>query len=276
MSIDCIKEKRLSMSNEIKLYMFQTGVLKCKENNIKMNASLDPYEIPVPWYFIQHPKGNIVIDGGNAVECATDPNGHWGGITKVYWPDMKESEGCVNTLQSLGVDINSVKYVLQSHLHLDHTGAIGRFPNATHVVQRKEYEYAYTADWFAAGGYIRKDFDRPGLKWQFLELAGHETYDLYGDGSILIIPTPGHSPGHCSFLITLPNDGSVLLTVDAAYTTDHWDEKALPGFLASAVDSVRSVQRLHAVAAKTNALVVTGHDPITWKTFKKGPEAFYH
>lgn len=74
------------MNNEesIKLYMFNTGVLKCKENNIKMNASSDPYEIPVPWFFIKHPKGNIIIDGGNAVECAANARNYWGDICDVY------------------------------------------------------------------------------------------------------------------------------------------------------------------------------------------------
>ncbi|WP_010250351.1 AttM family quorum-quenching N-acyl homoserine lactonase [Myroides injenensis] len=262
-------------ADEIRLYMFQTGVLKCKENNIKMNASLDPYEIPVPWYLIVHPKGNVIIDGGNAVECAIDPVKHWKGITQVYWPVMTEEEGCYNAIQSVGVDPQSIKFVLQSHLHLDHTGAIGRFPNAIHVVQRKEYEYAFSADWFAAGGYIKEDFNKPGLKWHFLEIERDEVFDLYGDGVIKMIPTPGHSPGHCSFLITLPNEGSILLTVDAAYTVDHWEDKALPGFLASAVDSVRSVAKLRFIAQQANAIVVTGHDPIKWSTFKKAPEFYY-
>lgn len=263
------------MSNEIRLYMLQTGSLKCKENNIKMNASLDPYEIPVPWYLITHPKGNVIIDGGNAVECATNPVEHWGGITQVYWPVMTEEDGCVNAVKAMGIAPESIKFVLQSHLHLDHSGAAGRFPNAIHVVQRKEYEYAHAADWFAAGGYIHKDFDRPGLKWHFLEGYHDEAFDLFGDGTIKILFTPGHSPGHSSFLITLPHSGPILLTVDAAYTMDHWDEKALPGFMASAVDSVRSVARLRFLANQQNALVVTGHDPIMWPTFKKGPENFY-
>lgn len=236
-----------------------------------MNASLDPYEIPVPWYLITHPKGNVIIDGGNAVECATDPVGHWGNITKVYWPEMKPEEGCFEAIQTVDVSPDSIKFVLQSHLHLDHTGAVGRFPNAIHVVQRKEYEYAFSADWFAAGGYIKKDFNKPKLKWHFIEIERNEIYDLYGDGVIKIIPTPGHSPGHCSFLITLPNEGSVLLTVDAAYTVDHWEDRALPGFLASAVDSVRSVAKLRFIAQQRNAIVVTGHDPIKWQTFKKAP-----
>lgn len=258
---------------EIKLYMFQTGVLKCKENNIKMNASLDDYEIPVPWYLIVHPKGNVIIDGGNAVECASDPVGHWGDITQVYWPVMDESEACEQAIQSVGVSPESIRYVLQSHLHLDHTGAVGHFPNATHIVRRKEYEYAFSADWFATGGYIRKDFDKPGLKWRFLE-ESEDGFDVFGDGTIKMIFTEGHSPGHVSFLITLPSSGPIILAVDAAYTTDHWEDKALPGFLASAVDSVRSVAKLRYLSEQTNAMVVTGHDPDAWSSFKKAPE-FY-
>lgn len=265
------------MNNEesIKLYMFNTGVLKCKENNIKMNASLDPYEIPVPWFFIKHPKGNIIIDGGNAVECATDARNYWGDICDVYWPEMTEEEGCYNTMKNMGIDPDSIKFVLQSHLHLDHTGAIGRFANATHVVNRKEYEYAYTADWFAKGGYIRNDFDRANLDWNIININDHDIYDVMGDNSVLMIPTPGHSPGHCSFIVNLPQTGAIMLTADAAYTTDHWEDKALPGFLTSAQDAARSVAKLRAITDKTNAKVVTGHDPIEWNKLKKGVDGFY-
>lgn len=64
------------------------------------------------------------------------------------------------------------------------------------------------------------------------------------------------------------------MTIDAAYTVDHWEQKALPGFLASAVDSVRSVQKLRAVAERADAIVVTGHDPDAWANFKKAPEYY--
>ena len=99
-------------------------------------------------------------------------------------------------------------------------------------------------------------------------------YDLYGDAVIRMWQTPGHAPDHQSFEITLPSSGSILLTVDAAYTTDHWDEKALPGFLASVVDTVRSVRKLHRIAARSDSTVVTGHDPDAWPKFKQAPE-FY-
>lgn len=68
--------------------------------------------------------------------------------------------------------------------------------------------------------------------------------------------------------------GRVLLTVDAANTMDHWEERTLPGFLASAVDAVRSVRKFKALADQTNALVVTGHDPDAWLRFRQAP-AFY-
>jgi len=259
----------------IRLYMLSSGTLRCKVHNIKMNQGLgEPYEIPVPWYVLTHPRGNVVIDGGTAVECATDPRGHWGSVVDVYRPVLTEADGCLNQLARLGIEPGSVRYVLQSHLHLDHTGAVGRLPGATHVVQRAEYDYAHAPDWYAAGAYIRKDFDRPGVAWQFLDGPATDYHDLFGDGSVVLIWTPGHAPGHQSFLITLPRTGRVLLTVDAAYTRDHWEERALPGFLASAVDAVRSVRKLRDLAARTGALVVTGHDPDAWPTFRHAP-AFY-
>lgn len=260
---------------DIRLYMFQSGSLRCKVHNIKMNQGNGAdYEIPVPFYVLTHPQGHTIIDGGNAIEVATDPRGHWGSICDVYQPVLAPDMGCVDQLKRIGIRPEDVRYVLQSHLHLDHTGAIGRFPNATHIVQRLEYQYAFAPDWFAAGGYIRKDFDKPGLKWSFLNGLADDFYDLYGDGVLTTVFTPGHSPGHQSMLVRLPESGPLLLTIDAAYTTDHWDEKALPGFLSSTIDTVHSVQKLRQLAEKTGARVVTGHDPDAWPEFRQAPDYY--
>jgi glyoxylase-like metal-dependent hydrolase (beta-lactamase superfamily II) len=111
------------------------------------------------------------------------------------------------------------------------------------------------------------------VPWALLDETD-DGYDVFGDEVIRCWRSPGHSPGHQSFEIKLASSGVFLLTVDAAYTTDHWEEKALPGFLASAVDTVRSVRKLHRIARRSNATVVTGHDPDAWPTFKHAPE-FY-
>lgn len=262
--------------SEVRLYMFQSGTQRCKVHDIKMNqGNAADYEIPVPWFLLAHPKGNVVIDGGLAAEGLADPRAYWGDAVDSYQPVMSESQGCVAQLATLGLTPEDIRFVVLSHLHSDHTGAVGRFPKAMHIVQRREYEYAFTPDWFAAGAYVRKDFDRPGLKWQFLEGDATDGYDLYGDGTLQMVFTPGHTLGHQSFLVTLPNSGSILLAADAVYTMDHWHEKALPGFMASAVDTVRSVRKLHALAGQADATVVTGHDPEAWPGFKLAP-AYYN
>ncbi|MCC0026765.1 MAG: N-acyl homoserine lactonase family protein [Brucellaceae bacterium] len=255
--------------------MFQTGTLRTKVKYIKMNQGEEDFEIPVPWFLIKHPAGNVVIDGGNAVEAAIDKRGHWGDVVDAYDPIMDVADNCADQCRSVGVDPHSVRYVLQSHLHLDHTGAIGHFPKAQIICQRAEYEYAFNPHWFSAGAYIRADFDRPGLNWKFLGGEYTDNYDLFGDGTIRMVFTPGHAPGHQSFLITLPRTGPVLLTIDAAYTLDHWENKALPGLVVSSADAADSVAKLRRIASDTNAMIVTGHDPENWKTFRKAPKDFY-
>ncbi len=262
-------------SSGIELHMFQTGTLKTKLKYIKMNQGESDFEIPVPWFLIKHPQGNVVIDGGNAMEAAIDKRGYWGDVVDAYDPIMDASENCVDQCRSVGVEPHQVRYVVQSHLHLDHTGAIGRFPKAQHIVQRAEYEYAFAPHWFAKSAYIRADFDRPGLDWKFLGGEYTDNFDLFGDGVIRMIFTPGHAPGHQSFLITLPKSGPILLTVDAAYTLDHWNNLALPGLVTSSVDAADSVAKLRKIADLTGAMVVTGHDPKNWEVFQKAPYDFY-
>jgi N-acyl homoserine lactone hydrolase len=262
--------------SDLRLYFFTCGRIRCKTLGLKMNEPLGaPLEIPVPWFVIQHPKGNVVIDGGMAVECASDPRSRLSqAFLRGYEPMLTEEQGCLPALQSLGIDPGSIRYVLLSHLHWDHTGAVGRFPNAIHFVQRRELEYALVPDWFAVDAFARSDFDVPGLAWHLLEGSEADAYDLFGDGTVRIILTPGHSVAHQSFLITLPKTGAVLLTIDAAYTMEHWEEKALPSFATSTLEAARSVRKLRQIARSTDALVVTGHYPIAWPTFRHAP-AYY-
>ena len=92
---------------------------------------------------------------------------------------------------------------------------------------------------------------------------------------IILIFTHGHAPGHQSFLVNLTNSGYVLLTIDAAYTMDHWNNLTLPCLVCSAVDVVNSVKKLKKVAKEKDALIVTGHDPHAWQEFKKAPMFYY-
>ena len=263
------------MADDLRLYFFTCGSLKTQLQYIKMNEGLgDPYEVPVPFFLITHPRGNVLFDGGNALEVAQDARGHWGAVVDAYEPVMSEDDFVVNQLQAMDVDPASVRYVVQSHLHLDHSGAIGHFPNAEYVVQRSELEYAYTPDWFQVPAYIRPDFDREDVQWLFLDGDHDDGYDLFGDGTIKTLFTPGHAPGHTSLIVTLEDTGSMMLTADACYTRDHYDNAALPGLIHSASDVARSVRKIHRTVDQLEATVVTGHDPEEWPKFKKAPEYY--
>lgn len=262
------------MADDLRLYFFECGSLKTQVQYIKMNQGLgDPYEIPVPFYLITHPRGNVLYDGGNALEVARDPRGHWDAVVDAYEPVMSENDFVINQLQAMDVDPASVRYVIQSHLHLDHTGAVGHFPNAEYIVQRRELEYAYTPDWFQKPAYIRADFDRD-VSWLFLDGPHDDEYDLFGDGTIRMFFTPGHAPGHTSVLVDLPEEGPMMLAADAVYTRDHYEDAALPGLIYSAADVADSVRKIRRTVDALGATLVTGHDPEEWPKFKKAPEYY--
>jgi glyoxylase-like metal-dependent hydrolase (beta-lactamase superfamily II) len=263
------------MADDLRIYFFSCGTLKTYTQYIKMNEGMgEEYEVPVPFFLITHPRGNVLFDGGNALETAQDAAGHWGeAVVGIYEPHMSEDDFCVNQLQNMDVDPASVRYVVQSHLHLDHSGAIGHFPNAQYVVQRRELEYAYAPQWFQAPAYIRADFDQP-VDWLFLYGEQDDNYDLFGDGTIKLLFTPGHAPGHMSLVIDLEETGPMVLTADAAYVMDHYNNLALPGLMHSASDVADSVQKLRRTADRLEATVVTGHDPDEWPKFKKAPEYY--
>jgi len=263
------------MVQDLRLYFFECGTLKTYTQFINMNEGMGEwYEVPVPFFLITHPRGNVLFDGGNALETAQDAVGHWGeAVVEIYAPHMTEGEFIVNQLQAMDIDPASVRYVVQSHLHLDHSGAIGHFPNAEYVVQRRELEYAYAPHWFQAPAYIRADFDQD-VNWLFLYGEQDDNYDLFGDGTIRTLFTPGHSPGHTSLIVNLEETGPMMLTADACYTMDHYKNEALPGLLHSAADCADSVQKIQRAVNALEATVVTGHDPEGWPNFKKAPEYY--
>jgi N-acyl homoserine lactone hydrolase len=266
------------MSDEIRLYMFQCGSTTIPLRNFILGAGEagEMITTPVTWFLLTHPRGDVIIDGGNPIEAALDTKKHWGAITEMSSLEMDPDEWIVPTLERLGIDFEGIRWIVQSHLHLDHTGAVAaieRFPNAQVLATRQEYEWGHAPEGFTALGYIKADYVKPGVDWVLLEEAD-DGWDLFGDGTLRCWRTPGHSAGHQSFEVTLPSGQAFILAVDAANTIAHLEEKALPGFLLSAVDTARSVRKLRRLAWRAGATVVAGHDPEQWPTLKHAPDYY--
>jgi N-acyl homoserine lactone hydrolase len=266
------------MADEIRLYMFEGGSVYLPLRNTRLGEGLagEMITTPVTWFLLTHPRGNVVVDGGNAPEVAVDAKAHWGAITEMSTAIMTPDQALLPSLERVGIAPESIRWVVQSHLHLDHTGAlavIDRLPNAQVLATRTEYEWGHAPDSYTALGYCQADYVKPGIDWVLLE-ESDDGWDLFGDGVFRCWRTPGHSPGHQSFEITLASGTTYLLTVDAANTIDHLEERALPGFIISAVDTVRSVRKLRRLAWRSQAIVVAGHDPDQWPTFRQAPHYY--
>ncbi len=241
------------------LYLFSSGTLE-----------VGGVEVPVPFFLIRHPEGDIVVDGGNPLAVARDARAHWGALADQFRVRMTEEQHCVAQLHELGIAPESVLHLVQTHLHIDHTGALGHFPDATVIVQAQELDAARAAEPPHAHGYVRDDFDQAGLDWRPVE----GELDLFGDGAIRLLSTPGHSAGHMSLLLQLEETGPVLLTADAVDNFPQWDGQLPPRALYSRDDAKRSLERLRGLARDTDSLVVFGHDPDNWSRLTHAPDHY--
>jgi len=241
------------------LYLFDSGTL-----------GLDGVEVPVPFFLIRHPQGDVLVDGGNPLAVARDPHAHWGALADVFEVHMTEEQHSVAQLRRLGVGPDSVGHVLQTHLHIDHTGALGHFPNATIVVHARELEAARASEDPLASGYVRADYERPELHWRPAE----GELDLFGDGTVRLVETPGHSAGHMSLLLELEESGPVLLTADAVDNRAQWEGREHPRALFSREQASQSLERLRELAHQTDALLVLGHEPDDWSRLKRAPDCY--
>ena len=217
--------------------------------------------IPVSMWVIDHPKGLVVFDTGNNVAISDGGcKQHWvPGNCDGLKPSQKREDVIDRQLQKLGYSADKVKAVVTSHAHLDHIGNIKLFPKAVHVIQKKELYQAWWPEKFqrAGGVFVVKDFDGEARDFNYLELDGD--YDLFGDGSVMVLSTPGHTLGHQSMKVKLASGHTILISQDAI-----WMQENLDGYPAGLNYSVQtytnSLNRLKFMRDLEGAQLFMAHD----------------
>jgi N-acyl homoserine lactone hydrolase len=264
----------------MQLYVFSSGHLHLDKAIIQNGAS-GKMDVPVAFFLIKHPKGNVLFDTGNNDRLITDPS-YWGPLTQALDPGRTPDVAIDAQLDKIGVKPDDVKYVVLGHFHLDHAGNVSKFPNATLVYQRDEIRAAFwPAPGFAAP-YIPGDFsalrapvgqDMPARQ-KVIELDGD--LDLFGDGSMYIHRAVSHTPGSEILVVRLPKTGTVVLTSDACYLRENLDKNLLPGIgnaysPPGILDAYNWVRR---IMDTENGDVIFAHDPDTFKAHKHAPESY--
>jgi N-acyl homoserine lactone hydrolase len=223
--------------------------------------------LPIPTYLVEHPKGRLLFDSGLHPDCQHDPVGRLGArTTSNFTVDFHPGEEVSQRLASFDRDAAEVDFIVSSHLHWDHCGGNALIPNATVVIQRPEWEGGFDPDIAAARGFNRQDFDL-GHKMRVIE----GEHDLFGDGSVVCLPTYGHTPGHQSLKLRLAS-GEVVLAADACYFCQTLRERRLPVSVHDREAMHASLERLARLEA-VGARIFFGHDPDFWATVPQAPAA---
>ncbi len=233
------------------LRVLDCGTMTMPRQIIYSMEGTDPLTIPIRAYVVTHPEGNVLIDSGLPREAIDDP-AYWDWLTFATWQAGPENH-VRSQAQAAGIDPRSIRYVVQSHLHFDHIGGIGHFPDAEFVVHQVEWDYAHhPQDWVSEPFYPLADIDRPGVRWRFVHTTPEDReHDLYGDGRIRLIFSPGHSLGQMSVLLRL-DDRLVLITGDAADSAAHYQRETLPPYLdlpavAQSLDNLHRIEQQEGV-----------------------------
>ena len=208
--------------------------------------------LPVVSYLVEHPKGSLVFDTGLHTDMRVDPVGRIGGLAKLFDSELDAGTAVDERLDGLEV---APDMIVCSHLHFDHCGGNGLLGDVPVLVQRTEWEAAHGGD--RSAGYRPVDFDTG----QEVRLVDGE-HDVFGDGSVVCIPTPGHTAGHQSLRVRT-SSREVVLTGDACYFRRSLEESLLPPFGHDHDEQLRSLDRLRALEAG-GAHLVFGHEPAEW------------
>lgn len=227
--------------------------------------------IPSPCYLIEHERGLVLFDTGLTPDAVGDPVKVFGALAEEVGMTLTEDQCVDNQIRALGLRPEQVTHVVASHVHLDHSGGLRLFPDARFYAGAGELPYAFWPLPAGAGLYRSADIEATrGFRWD-AELS--EDHDLFGDGSVVVLRTPGHTPGHSSLLVRLTHR-SFILTGDAVHLRTALEaDLPMPSDHDTAA-SVASIRRLRRLRDSLEATVWISHDPEDWADLEHAPASY--
>jgi N-acyl homoserine lactone hydrolase len=228
--------------------------------------------VPIVAFLVEHPGvGPILVDTGFHPSVAVDPKQNLGPVFgRLYQIEMEPEQAIPAQLRKRGIDPREVKVAVMTHLHLDHASAISEFTEATFVLGEGEWD-AFHSSRPTLNGYVRRHVAHAVEYREVIYSRAVDSYstfgrsyDLFGDGSVILVFTPGHSRGHQSVIVRL-GGREALLTGDAIYFLRTLEDELRGIGMADEHNWRRSLGEIKLYRRENpRALIIPGHDPEVW------------
>jgi N-acyl homoserine lactone hydrolase len=252
----------------VKMHILSGGRLRMRANVYLPDEDRGAtIELPVSSILLRHRQANVLFDTGCHPSVSDQARERWGGMAKVITPIIGPSDNVISGLSVLGLCPEDVDIVVNSHFHPDHCGCNVFFRKAEIIVHGSELTAARALD-SAIRGYIPCEWDHP-----MPMRAISAEHDLFGDGRIVLLPLPGHTPGTIGALAALDRSGAFLLASDAVSLRTYLERDIVPRNTWNAdvfIASLREIRRIE----KAGATVVCGHDAAQWQKLRTGADAY--
>ncbi|SFO33357.1 N-acyl homoserine lactonase family protein [Sphingomonas sp. OK281] len=237
----------------MKIYTLDCGLTEFKNAAVFSDTGEydgKPLALPTPCYLIQHGRDWMLWDTGLGDQLAALPNG-----VEKFGGHFTVRRTLVSQLAQLGLKPDDIHYVGLSHIHFDHAGNLGLFPNATFIIPAIELAAARSKPTpFGVDTAQIAPLDQANI------IPADGDYDVFGDGSVVTLKTPGHTPGHHSLMVKLPKAGVVLITGDLYHTRLNY-QKGLVLRINDRPNTIASMDRFTRLQVNTHARVVIQHSP---------------
>ena len=245
-----------SAETDLKLYVMNCGEL---DGDITAFGSEGEYdgmsaELAVMCFLIRHPEGDLVWDAGlpDALNAFSEGVPIEGTGSRMFVPVTMASQ-----LQTIGVSVDEIEYFSASHSHFDHVGNAALLSGSTLLIHEDEYEFMYGQG--VEMGLVNPDLVLPLQDSETIMF--NEEYDVFGDGRVVIVPAPGHTPGHSVLYLDLENAGPTYLSGDLYHFARSRDEKIVPAFNFSKPQTLETISAFEARLEAEGAQLIIQHAP---------------
>jgi N-acyl homoserine lactone hydrolase len=257
------------MSNDAKierLYILDGGVAQVDDASI-YSPGVDvgkPMTLSCNAYLIRHRDNWMLWDTGTQDDLIDEPEGRI--IAHGIRGTVRKT--IASQLEEIGVKPDEISTLAISHAHYDHVGNCRLFRNAEWIAQRSEYDAMFGTD---PGEYGFQPELYNSLRGNKIKLIDGD-YDVFGDGAVRIVSTPGHTPGHCSLLLNLPETGKVLLSGDVAHNRRNFQCRCVPSFNVDKLQSIASMNKVDELLESEGATLFVNHDVVQNGTLSHAPQ----